>query len=291
MKTICACICTLLTIVCTAAADTEPFSPGFGMATQSTVLWENSPAARQPWSASALHGNEDVPFGFAAGAVSYYSDLQTLTDIVQATAGIWFTRKSITVKLAYSQLDALGQYYRQKAFLSAGIPLYFVADVRISMECELFRCGLSGTDETEAFATVGWTAMVRRKIANISLAFSHFVVESASDESFEPPLTMSCRVSTVRHRYGAQGIGFDYIMEHRTRFRFRLGHGFWIHEAFGATFSMATNPVTIGLGVELQFPSIETGAAYMFHPVLGWSRGIHLMYPWKKTNKEAGHLK
>ncbi|MFW5774909.1 MAG: hypothetical protein ACOCW2_01350 [Chitinivibrionales bacterium] len=265
------------------ASCADPFVPGFGMANQNTIIWKNSPTARQPWIAAAYFADESVPLGFAAGAVSYYADFGSLTDITQGMAGLWCTRKGFTLKASYRQLDALDQYYRQRGFLSFGMPLY-VPGVRISMEAELFRCGLADTTESEAYTTIGWTAVLRRKAADISVSCSHIMVEQASDDSFEPPLTFSALISTARHRYGAQGIGFDYIMEHRTRFRFRLGHGFWIHQRMGMTFSMATNPTTLGVGIELDFPVIETGAAYLYHPVLGWSRGVHIMYPWRRHN-------
>ncbi len=272
----------LLLLLSTTAAANEPFSPGFGMTNQNTIFWENSPTNRQPWCAAALFGDDSMPVGWAISVVSYYAEMHSLTDIVRVTAGFWYTKRRFTIKGAFSQLDALDQYYNQRAFLSFGLPLYPFKDIRLSIEMEQFRCGLKHTAEDENFTASGITAYMHKKVVNVVASCSHIVVERASDRSFEPPLTLGCILSTARHRYGAQGIGFEYIKEYKTRFRFSFGQGFWIHNSLGTFISLSTNPASIGLGIELLFPRLESGAGYVFHPVLGWSRGVHTMYPLKK---------
>jgi hypothetical protein len=274
------CLCVVL-----RGTTDAPFQAGFTMGSQNTILWRGSPAARQPWRSAAVLASEDIPFGFAAGAVSYYASRDKLSDIVEGVGGIWYTHRGISLKVAYSQLDALRQYFRLRGYVSVGVPLYIFPGVRIGAELEHTLCGLHNSDAHQTFTTTGMTACMHKKSVNITAAISHILIQQAADESFHPPLQASLAISTTRHRFGAQGIGLDYVKDTQPRFRFRLGHSFWIHPSFATSFSLVTNPIMVGVGIQLQCSFLEAGAAYVFHPILGWSRGVHLMYPHQRRRR------
>ncbi|HEX3020364.1 MAG TPA: hypothetical protein VHP36_08670 [Chitinispirillaceae bacterium] len=256
----------------------EPFPLGFSMGNQGTVLWENAAQGHQPWISAAFCDNSRK-FGLACGAVSYYDRMDNYEDelIYKAFGGTFWAFKKIRLKLAISHFSALGIYYEQSGFLSAGFDLF--THLRAAIEITGTRSGLTGFEDAKHnIAECGFSAWVPFKITAIQLSISHIPLKTRKTHEVDAPVIIRNGFHTLSNRFGAQGIIIQTTPSHSHPLRFILGEQYRFLKYFAIEASLANNPLLIGVGVLIEMAPINASVSLVNHPVLGWSRGFTAMY-------------
>ena len=277
----------LLCIVPLSGASNEPFSIGYGMATNGAILQPDGISGREPFTSACFY-SDSFQYGVTAASVDYYDPMDNMTSSVigQAALGGFFAPhgalKGFIVKGAYLYFNAMRVYYEQEGMLSVGCNL--IPFVKPSLELSGFRAGLSMVNypPPQTRLEMGVSALVPFRIAAISLGASHIPLKTAHVEGYDDPFTMKIGLHSEKNSLGAQGILMEIEQDEAWLFRISVGEEYWLSRNFAAGLALTTNPVLISFGVTYAWGgSSSLTAAFTDNSVLGWSKGLGISWAGK----------
>jgi hypothetical protein len=271
----------LLCIIPASGASREPFSIGYGMATNGAILQPDGIPGREPFTSACFY-NDSLRFGVTVAGVDYYDPMDNMSSshIGQAALGGFFAPrrgalKGFVLKGAYLQFDAMRVYYEQQGMLSIGCSR--VPFVKPSLELAGFRAGLYHANDPspQTRLEMGASAMVPFRVAAISLNVNHIPLKKANILGYDDPLVVRIGLHSGKNSLGGQGILMELEQDEVWRFRIVIGEEYWLMKNLAASLALTTNPVIINFGVTCAFDgSSSITAAFVDHPVLGWSKGL-----------------
>lgn len=262
------------------AAFEEPFPLGHAMQHFGAILSRGSPATRQAWL-PACFLQDSARFGFSFGCVNYYAAMDNLRgrDFRRAAGGAWVGSRRWMFKGAVMFLDALGVYYEQTGFVSAGARALW--NLHTSFEFYGYRAGLSANpDESETVACAGLSAWVPWTFASASFSWKNIVIKRAHGRGFDPPMTLGVGMHTAPHKFGAQGVLVVVVPDDDLRIRFLFGQEIRLCRTVFLSGGLATSPIMASMGISFWFPATGIASALVNHPLLGWSQGFGMDWAW-----------
>ena len=277
----------VLLFIPASGAGREPFSMGYGMATNGAILQPDGISGREPFTSACFYG-DSFRYGVTVAGVDYYDPMDNRTSslIGQAALGGFFAPrgalKGFVFKGAYLHFDAMRVYYEQEGMLSVGCNL--VPFVKPSLELSAFRAGLYHADgpPQQTRLEMGASAMVPFAIAAISLSVSHIPLKTAHVEGYNAPFTIRAGLHSGKNSLGGQGILMEIAQDEVWRFRVSIGEEYWFTKNIAASLALSTNPVLVSFGVTCALGgSSSLTAAFTDHPVLGWSKGLGMSWAGK----------
>jgi hypothetical protein len=255
-------------------AGIEPFPIGNSMATLGTILQQTGVSGRGPFSPACFYA-DTFRYGVSVAGAEYFDPMDNMqaTKIYRAGAGGFFSLRGFTAKLSYTHFDAMRVYFEQEGCLSFGIGL--IPFVNPSIELSGFRAGLYRPDESvRSRIDMGISAMVPFRIAAVSVSCGHIPLRAATVEGFDAPFVVRAGVHTASNALGSQGILCEGQNNGQWRFRVALGEEYRVFDKLSLAAAFITNPVMISFGVTLAWKAAAISAAFVEHPVLGWSKGL-----------------
>jgi hypothetical protein len=277
----------LLCIIPASGASREPFSLGYGMATNGAILQPDGISGREPFTSACFYG-DSFHYGVTVAGVDYYDPMDNMSSslIGQAALGGFYAPggalKGFVFKGAYLHFDAMRVYYEQEGLLSVGCNL--VPFVKPSLEFSAFRAGLSHADgqPSQTRLEMGASAMVPFAVATISLSVSHIPLKTARVAGYDAPFTIRAGLHSGKNFLGGQGILMDIAQDEVWRFRVSIGEEYWLTKNLAASLALSTNPVLVNFGVTYAWGRASSvTAAFTDHPVLGWSKGLGISWAGK----------
>lgn len=256
----------------------DPFPHGRLMMSQGAVIDTEGESGREGWSPAALY-RDTLSYGVSLALTSYYSGWSSQ----RYTLGGFYDAGSIVIKGALSQFDFMRVYYEQDVILSAGTSwrmLSFGGDVSMR------RIGLYDSNDDRIIFMFGTSLLYRIRRITADVSAKNILTISDDVAGVAPPFSAAFRISTIRSRFGAQGVLLEITPSYDAPFRFIAAqeYGFGNDITFGA--SISSNPTMIAFGITFgasslssSLPSnITSGAAFVNHPYLGWSKGMYFDY-------------
>jgi hypothetical protein len=265
----------ILVIVTTVfPAGRDPFPLGYSMATFGTILQQKGISGREPFTPACFYA-DTFRYGVSAAGVDYYDAMDNMqsSHIFQIGLGGFFSIKGFNAKLSFCQFDALRVYYEQEGRLSFGTTL--IPFVNPSVELSGYRAGLyHGGDAAQTRIDAGISALVPFRLAAVSVSCIHIPLKNAAAEGYSAPIAVRAGVHTTANVLGSQGILCEAQNDGQWRFRVSLGEEYWLFNRLALAAAFTTNPVMISFGVTVAWRGAAVSAAFVEHPVLGWSKGL-----------------
>lgn len=277
----------LLCIIPASGAGREPFSLGYGMATNGAILQPDGISGREPFTSASFYA-DSFRCGVTAAGVDYYDPMDNMTSSVigQAALGGFYAPsgvlRGLVVKAAYLHFDAMRVYYEQEGLLSVGCNV--IPFVKPSLELSGFRAGLYHDDglPSQTRLEMGASALVPFAIAAISLSVSHIPLKTAHIAGYDAPFTIRVGLHSEKNSLGGQGILVEMEKDEAWLFRVSVGEEYWLTKNLAASLAISTNPVLVSLGVTYAWGgSSSLTAAFTDNPVLGWSKGLGISWAGK----------
>jgi hypothetical protein len=265
----------------------EPFSIGYGMATNGAILQPDGISGREPFTSACFY-NDSFHYGVTVAGVDYYDPMDNMSSSVigqAALGGLYAPGGSLqgfVFKVAYLHFNAMRVYYEQEGMLSVGCNL--VPFVKPSLELSGYRAGLSMADypPPETRLEMGMSALVPFKIAALSLNVSHIPLKSAHVAGYDDPFTMRIGLHSKKNSLGGQGILMEIEQDEVWLFRVSVGEEYWLSKNFAVGLALTTNPVLVSFGVTYAWGgSSSLTAAFNDNSVLGWSKGLAMSWAGK----------
>jgi hypothetical protein len=235
---------------------------------------ENESRGRQPWISSAFC-SDSVAIGFACAGVSFYDQMGNMDDntIYRGSAGVWYSRKYLKMKVAVSHLSALGIYYEQFVFFSLGIDIR--SKLRIGTDITGTRIGIYGRQsDIHTIGEIGFSGLLPLRFVSVTFSVNHIQLKAAKTESVNPSVAIKCGIHTAGFRFGAQGILMEVTPSNRVPIRLIFAEEYMLFSQFGLFAAIANNPLMVGFGAVVHLPHFGTDVTFVNHPVLGWSKGF-----------------
>jgi hypothetical protein len=273
----------MLFCVSVNAAGREPFSMGYGMATNGAILQQDGVSGREPFTGACFY-RDSFPYGVTIAGVDYYDPMDNHSSslIGQACLGGFWSMRGITVKAAYLHFDVMRVYYEQEGLVSIGYGL--VPWFRMSWELAGFRAGLYRENDPPAQTRLemGFSAMVPFKIAAISLNVNHIPLKTAMIDGYDAPFTIRAGLHSNKNSFGSQGVLVEMSKDDLWQFKVSIGEEYRLTKNLAASLAVTTNPVLLSFGVTCAWgKSSSVTAAFTDHPVLGWSKGLGMSWAGK----------
>ena len=260
------------------AGTNDPFSLGYSMGNNGTIIQASGPSGRQPWI-PACFTSDTFRFGVSVCGIDYYDPMDNLesSHIVQVVGGAWYARNRFIAKASYVHLNAMGLYYEQQGFISIGFLSCRVLSA--SIEVLANRTGLSAlSSEGQKFLNAGASLFVFGKVASLSLSCGGLPLESSSSQIVEPPINIDIGLHTTIHPFGAQGVLCEIIKERDYVFRFSIGESYNLGDHCAVCGALSTNPFMMHVGISFSSERRGIALSIVNHPVLGWSKGLTVDY-------------
>ena len=249
----------------------DPFPIGAAMASQGALAEAQGMGGREPWSPAAIY-RDTLPWGAAFSAVSYHG-ADGAGGVSQYAAGGFGSLGNLICKAALMQLDALGVYYEQTAYFSAGGIYKFLS---LSVETKTHRIGIKGSSsDIRTMTSLGSTLHAESRRISASVMAEGLTVSGSGSPDVDPPVSFSGRICTVRNRYGSQGVLVKITPENDKPVRFIVAQEYRLSQNFAIGASLGSNPAMIGFGLLFDIQPIGGSAAVVNHPLLGWSKGFY----------------
>jgi hypothetical protein len=252
----------------------DPFPIGFSMGDLGALQGEDESRGRQPWISSAFC-SDSVAIGFACAGVSFYDQMGNVEDnaMCRGSAGVWYSRKYLKLKIAVSHLSALGIYYEQFGFFSLGIDVG--SKFRIGADITGTRIGIYGQQsDIHTIGEIGFAGLLPLRFVSVSFSVNHIQLNAAKTESVNPPITIKCGIHTAGFRFGAQGILMEVTPTNRFPIRLIFAEEYLLFYQCGLFAAIANNPLMVGFGAVFHLPHFGTDVSFVSHPALGWSKGF-----------------
>lgn len=257
-------------------ASREPFSMGYGMATNGVILQENGISGREPFTSACFY-QDSFHYGVTVAGVDYYDPMDNMASslIGQAALGGFWSDRGLTVKAAYLHFDAMRVYYEQQGIISVGYRL--LPFFRASGEFSGFRAGLDHSNDPppQTRLEMGVSACVPFSMAMLSLSVSHIPLKIAHVQGYDDPFTIRAGLHSVKNSLGSQGVLLEMSRNDIWNFRVSIGEEYWLTNNIAASLAVCTNPIMLNFGITCAWGgSSSITAAFSDHPVLGWSKGF-----------------
>jgi len=257
--------------LCIEAGVRDPFPIGAAMMSQGALIETQGMSGREPWSSSAFY-RDTMPWGAAFSAVSYHG-ADGAEGVSQYAAGGFVSLRNVICKVSIMQLDAMGVYYEQTAYLSAGSIYKFLS---LGAEVKTHRIGLkASSSDVRTMTSLGSTLHAQSRRISASIMAEGLTVSSSGLYDADPPVSFSGRICTVRNRYGSQGVLVKITPENDKPLRFIVAQEYRLNSNFAIGASLGSNPSIIGFGLLVDMQPIGGSAAVVNHPLLGWSKGFY----------------
>ncbi|MDO5577564.1 MAG: hypothetical protein Q4F84_10840 [Fibrobacter sp.] len=256
------------------ASLSDPFPGGYSMGNLGTIICKNNASGMQPWT-PASQADQTPGWGVSVGAISYYSKGDNLSgkSIYKVIGGGWYNTAFMSLKMSISQLDALGIYYEQSLFCSAGKQFFSLLD--ISIEAWVHKSGLhSDSNQSHTIGEIGGSIRVPLNVVSLTFAIEHCVIKRSSTYGVNPPLTIKTGVHTKLNKFGAQGVLLEITPDYTKPIRLIIGEEIRILKWLGIHGAIGNNPVMIGIGLVVDWRNFDVNTALVNHTVLGWSKGF-----------------
>jgi hypothetical protein len=252
----------------------DPFPIGSAMMSQGALVETQGASGREPWSAAAIY-RDTMPWGAAFSAVSYHG-ADGAGGVSQYAAGGLASFGTVICKVSLMQLDAMGVYYEQTAYFSAGSIYKFLS---LSAEAKSHRIGLkASSSDVRTMTSLGSTLHAQSRRISATITAEGLTVSSSGLSDVDPPLSVSGRICTVRNRYGSQGVLVKVTPINDKPIRFIVAQEYRLSPSFAIGASLGSNPTMIGFGLLVDMLPAGSSAAVVNHPLLGWSKGFYADY-------------
>lgn len=256
----------------------DPFPIGAAMMPQGALVETQGALGREPWSPAAIY-RDTLPWGAAFSAVSYHG-ADGAGGVSQYAAGGFASFGAVICKMSLTGLDAMGVYYEQTAYFSAGGIYKFMS---LSAEAKSHRIGLKvGSSDVRSMTSLGSTIHADFRRISATVMAEGLTVSSSGSPDVDPPFYFSGRICTVRNRYGSQGVMVKMTPVNDKPLRFIVAQEYRLSSNFAIGASLGSNPTMIGFGILVDKHPVSSGAAVVNHPLLGWSKGFYADYAGRK---------
>lgn len=239
-----------------------------------TIILQKRSSARLAFTPSCFY-EDTFLIGISFSAIDYYYDINdnNFLNIYKISLGSFSYFKGFSVKLAYSNMNAMNIYYENNLFFSFGIQK--IPFVKPSFEIKGYNIGLASLESylSKKDLNVGASLLFPFKKILISFCCSDIpVFYTGEAKSFF--VTLKAGINTNENILGNQGFFVIAQKEQVWNFSVGLGEQYWLFKNLAVNASFVTNPVIISVGITASWPDKDFITTFVNHPILGWSRGI-----------------
>ncbi|MBN1983450.1 MAG: hypothetical protein JW795_18075 [Chitinivibrionales bacterium] len=255
-----------------------PFETGFSMQNLGTIHYANSISSRQPWTnASAPVG--PIRFTVGLSVVSFYDAMDNLSGdgLYLTELGCCIPVGPLTMKCAGTLFDALGLLRTCKGFFSMGYSL--APAIRLSGELQAqsaFLVGVAGNSRRGA--ACGISAWVSFGVVSVDVSCANIALYTTRHPTILPPFEVRFGLHTNAHEHGSQGVALHLQPLPHLQIQACMGYELFVHKNIAIHAGVGTNPFLLSCGITASLATMTNTAALVYHPVLGFSKGIGLEY-------------
>jgi hypothetical protein len=260
------------------AAFDQAFPMGSSMKDFGTILAGFGSSGSDDWLPAACVV-DTARYGLSAGAIDYFgtADNAPDDDYRYMVVGGYVLHKKVRYKISFYQLNAYNIYREQVGRASIGFR--FFPGVIGSIEAVGYRASVCGRiyDSHNAL-TLGTAALAHLTFLNVYAALRDVPVYNKEVPGLLPLTALRVGVSTLPHRFGAQGVAIDIQPTQEPSVRLFVGQELRIHPQMSLSLGISAIPLMFSMGCTIGLSGAKTTIALVQHPLLGWSKGISAGY-------------
>ena len=271
-------IAALLVPTISQAASNEPFSMGYSMGNNGTIMQPEGISGRQPWLPACLYA-DSLHYGLTVCGIDYYDPMDNFEGnyIGQVALGGWYARSRFIAKAAYAYFNALNLYNEQQGFCSMGMRL--VKHLQASIEITGLRAGLTRESQNSLSELYcGVSCLAYGKNGAFSFSCNHIPLLAASKQGIDEPLSAAAGLYARFDQYGSQGLVCQVTHEKDWAFRCSLGEEYCWNKYLALCGAVAMNPFAFFFGCTISLGRSTSSFSLANHMQLGWSKGLTIDY-------------
>ena len=256
----------------------KPFPVGFGMQNFDAILTSYTPSYLQPWN-TARPLSDSCTFSIGFMYINYYDKMDNAPESGFHTigAGMCYINKICQITFSSQFFSALSMYNEYEFFLSVSRRFYNKIIFSIDGTSVCMHMPQLQYKPKYYFHTA-FSSCITAKEFTATVGIYQIPLYTSSSQVYNISYVLACGLHSARNSTGSQGVLLHYELFPVSFARVSLGYEFILHPMVSAHFGLTTNPFMLSCGFTFSHVQTFSTAAAVFHPILGLSKGLSILY-------------